>query len=117
MKARIGVDADSGLVHAVIGTAANANDVTQVHCLLHGAETVVFADAGYQGVDLPGISKPTIPVRRPISGVYRTSVIPACFAALTSNVIVCSQPADVAVHAIRQSAKSAFPASKIRIAR
>ena len=51
MKAHIGVDADSGLVHTVIGTAANINDVTQGHGLLNGAETVVFADAGYQGAD------------------------------------------------------------------
>ena len=49
MKAHIGVDADSGLVHTVIGTAANVNDGTQGHGLLHGEETVVFADAGYQG--------------------------------------------------------------------
>ena len=49
MKAHIGVDADSGLVHTVIGTTANVNDVTQGHGLLHGEETVVFADAGYQG--------------------------------------------------------------------
>lgn len=49
MKAHIGVDADSGLVHTVIGTAANVNDVTQGHGLLHGEETDVFADAGYQG--------------------------------------------------------------------
>lgn len=51
MKAHIGVDAESGLVHSVVGTAANVNDVTQAHALLHGGETVVFADAGYQGVD------------------------------------------------------------------
>jgi IS5 family transposase len=51
MKAHIGVDADSGLVHTVIGTAANVNDVTQGHALLHGEESVVFADAGYQGVE------------------------------------------------------------------
>ena len=51
MKAHIGVDADSGLVHTVIGTAANVNDVTQGHALLHGEEAVVFADAGYQGAD------------------------------------------------------------------
>ncbi len=49
MKAHIGVDAYSGLVHTVIGTAANINDVTQGHALLHGEEQVVFADAGYQG--------------------------------------------------------------------
>ena len=49
MKAHIGVDADSGLVHTVIGTAANINDVTQGHALLHGEEAEVFAGAGYQG--------------------------------------------------------------------
>ena len=51
MKAHIGVDAESGLVHTVIGTAANVNDVTQATQLLHGQEKDVFADAGYQGVD------------------------------------------------------------------
>ena len=50
MKAHIGVDAESGLVHTVIGTAANVNDVTQAAALLHGEENVVFADAGYRGV-------------------------------------------------------------------
>jgi IS5 family transposase len=51
MKAHVGVDADSGLVHTVVGTAANVNDVTQAHHLLHGKETDVFGDAGDQGVD------------------------------------------------------------------
>ena len=51
MKAHIGVDVESGLVHTVVGTAANVSDVTQAHALLHGEEAVVFADAGYQGVD------------------------------------------------------------------
>lgn len=51
MKAHIGVDAESGLVHTVVGTAANVNDVTQAQALLHGDETDVFGDAGYQGVD------------------------------------------------------------------
>lgn len=50
MKAHIGVDAESGLVHTVIGTAANVNDVTQAAGLLHGEEIVAFADAGYRGV-------------------------------------------------------------------
>ena len=49
-KAHIGVDADSGLVHTVVGTPANVNDVTQAAALVHGEETDVFADAGYQGV-------------------------------------------------------------------
>ena len=43
MKAHAGVDADSGLVHSVATTAANAHDVTQAHALLHGEETDVFA--------------------------------------------------------------------------
>lgn len=50
MKAHIGVDADSGLVHTVVGTAADANDVTQAHARVHGEETDVFADAGCPGV-------------------------------------------------------------------
>ena len=51
MKAHIGVDAESGLVHTVIGTAANVADIARAADLLHGKEKVVFADAGYQGVD------------------------------------------------------------------
>ncbi|MFV0680681.1 IS5 family transposase [Ottowia sp.] len=50
MKTHIGVDADSGLVHTVTTTAANAHDITQAHALLHGQEEVVFADSGYRGV-------------------------------------------------------------------
>jgi IS5 family transposase len=51
MKAHIGVDAETGLTHTVMGTAANVNDVTQAQALLHGDETDVFGDAGYQGVE------------------------------------------------------------------
>ncbi|MDD2159287.1 IS5 family transposase [Pseudomonas sp. MIL19] len=51
MKAHIGVDDESGLVHGVVGTAANVADVTQVDKLLHGKENMVGADAGYTGVE------------------------------------------------------------------
>ena len=51
MKAHIGVDAESGLVHTVVGTATNVNDVTQAGELLHGEEPDAWGDAGYQGVD------------------------------------------------------------------
>lgn len=51
MKVHIGVDAQSGLVHTLIGTAANVHDVTQAQALLHGDETDVFGDAGYLGVE------------------------------------------------------------------
>jgi IS5 family transposase len=49
MKAHIGVDAESGLVHTVRGTSGNVSDVVEANSLLHGEETEVFADAGYQG--------------------------------------------------------------------
>ncbi len=51
MKAHIGADADSGLVHSVVGTAANVSDISQTGGLLHGEESHVHADAGYIGVE------------------------------------------------------------------
>jgi IS5 family transposase len=51
IKAHIGVDADSGLTHTLVTTAANVSDITQAHALLHGDETTAFGDAGYQGVE------------------------------------------------------------------
>jgi transposase, IS5 family len=51
MKAHIGVDADSGLVHTVRGTSGNVVDVTEGNSLLHGQETDAYGDAGYQGAD------------------------------------------------------------------
>jgi len=50
MKAHVGVDMATGLVHSVVGTAGNVADVTQAHALLHGGEKTVLGDAGYQGV-------------------------------------------------------------------
>jgi IS5 family transposase len=49
MKAHIGADAQSGLVHTVVSTAAHVSDVSQTANLLHGEETCVGADAGYVG--------------------------------------------------------------------
>lgn len=51
MKAHIGVDAVSGLVHTVIGTTVNVKNVTQGNALLHVEEQVVFGDAGYHVAD------------------------------------------------------------------
>ncbi|MBI3903712.1 MAG: IS5 family transposase [Nitrosomonadales bacterium] len=51
MKAHIGVDANSGLVHSVVGTAGNVSDISQAHALLHGDEVMAFGDAGYQGIE------------------------------------------------------------------
>ena len=49
MKAHIGVDAESGLVHSVFTTPANESDVVQTGELLHGKEEVVLGDSGYLG--------------------------------------------------------------------
>ena len=51
MKVHIGVDKDNGLIHSVETTAANIHDLTPAAELLHGDETVVYADAGYQGIE------------------------------------------------------------------
>lgn len=51
MKAHLGVDLGTGLVHTVVGTAANVADVAQAHALLHGEEKLGLGDAGYQGVE------------------------------------------------------------------
>jgi IS5 family transposase len=51
MKAHIGVDADSGLVHTVRGTAGNVADVVEANSLLHGQEVDGYGDSGYQGVE------------------------------------------------------------------
>lgn len=49
MKAHIGADRDSKLVHTVVVTAANVADVAKTAELLHGDEKQVHADAGYTG--------------------------------------------------------------------
>ena len=51
MKAHIGVDADSGLVHTVRGTSGHVSDIAEANSLLHGEENVAYGDAGYQGVE------------------------------------------------------------------
>ena len=51
MKAHIGVDVDSGLVHTVVTTPANESDVAQIDDLLHGKEETIHGDAGYLGAE------------------------------------------------------------------
>lgn len=51
MKAHIGADAESGLVHTVRGTSGNVHDVIEGNSLLHGQEKDAFGDAGYQGIE------------------------------------------------------------------
>ena len=47
MKAHIGVDADSGLVHTVECTTAKVADITMMDACLHGEETLALGDRGY----------------------------------------------------------------------
>jgi IS5 family transposase len=49
MKAHIGVDSKTKVIHAVVATAANVHDATILPDLLHGDETRVWGDQAYQG--------------------------------------------------------------------
>ena len=60
MKAHIGVDAESGLVHTVIGTSGNVNDVVPANSLLHGEEATAYADSGYRGAHKRPDAKPGV---------------------------------------------------------
>jgi transposase, IS5 family len=60
MKAHIGVDAQTGLVHTVRSTAGHVHDINEGNSLLHGQEQVVFADAGYQGIEKRADAKPEV---------------------------------------------------------
>lgn len=51
LKAHIGVDKESGLVHTLVTTAANVSDISQTAALLHGQEQQAWLDAGYVGVE------------------------------------------------------------------
>ena len=47
MKAHIGVDPESGLVHTIECTTAKVADITMMESCLHGEETLVLGDRGY----------------------------------------------------------------------
>jgi transposase, IS5 family len=49
MKAHIGVDSKTKVIHAVVATAANVHDATILPDLLHGDETRVWGDQAYKG--------------------------------------------------------------------
>ena len=51
MKAHIGVDAETGVIHSMTTTPANHHDITEADKLLHGEEQDVFADSGYRGIE------------------------------------------------------------------
>ena len=49
MKAHVGVDSKTKLIHTILASAANVSDVDALPYLLHGRETRVWGDQGYQG--------------------------------------------------------------------
>ena len=49
MKAHVGVDSKSKIIHTAVATAANVADVRVLPELLHGEETRVWGDQGYVG--------------------------------------------------------------------
>jgi IS5 family transposase len=49
MKAHVGVDSKSKLIHTILASAANVADKDALPHLLHGKETKVWGDQGYKG--------------------------------------------------------------------
>ena len=49
MKAHIGVDSRTKIIHSVAASAANVHDSLALPVLLHGKETCVWGDSAYQG--------------------------------------------------------------------
>ena len=91
MQTHRGVAADSGLVLTVKSTAANVHDVTQAAELLHGDETVVFADAGYRGVE----KRPEVKVRHPAVN-WQVAMMPS------KRRVLSDSPSDLIVDQIEQ---------------
>ncbi|MGI6699782.1 MAG: IS5 family transposase [Christensenellales bacterium] len=51
MKAHVGVDAGSGLIHSLVTTTAKVQDVTQGHLLLREDDHTAYGDNGYAGIE------------------------------------------------------------------
>ncbi len=49
MKAHVGVDSKTKIIHTAVATAANVSDAAMLPDLLHGEETRVWGDGAYQG--------------------------------------------------------------------
>src|SRR4029078_3919615 len=62
MKAHVGVDSKTKIIHTAVATAANVSDVAMLPDLLHGEETRVWGDGGYPGQ--PGVIRECAPQAR-----------------------------------------------------
>ena len=101
MKAHIGVDADSGLVHTVKGAAGHVYDTNEGHALLHGHEQMVFADAGYRGIEKRPDVMPQV--------CWHVAIRPGQRKALDKN-----NAADALLDAVENSRLESGPRSSIR---
>ena len=57
MKAHIGVDAESGLIHSVVSTTAKVHDSQVIDELLHGQETIIYGDKAYSSDERSLVSR------------------------------------------------------------
>ena len=57
MKVHAGVDAGTGFVHTITGTAANVHDSTETSRLIRSDDEVVYGDSGYPGVSEQDVIK------------------------------------------------------------
>jgi len=69
MKAHVGVDSKSKLIHAVVATAANVHDTTVLPDLLHGGETRVWGDQAYRGQTDLSANMRRMPATSPTAGI------------------------------------------------
>lgn len=51
MKVHAGVDAGTGYIHTITGTAANIPDRAETHNLIREDDEVVYGDSGYPGIE------------------------------------------------------------------
>ena len=51
MKVHAGVDAGTGYIHTITGTAANVHDIEETHNLIREDDDVVYGDSGYLGIE------------------------------------------------------------------
>ena len=60
MKAHVGTDSSSGIIHSLVTTPANVHDLNMAKFLLTGREKVVWGDAGYRGIEERGLDAPDV---------------------------------------------------------
>jgi IS5 family transposase len=65
MKAHIGVDSHTRLIHSVVATAANVHDSHVLGDLLHGNETRLWGDSAYTGQQHVLAERPLMPKTLP----------------------------------------------------